>query len=136
MPGAWKGRRLFADWTLSSAGRSGARFSDHWGLQLTDWTDPRTGERTMDLIPVWGFAGKLAEVDPPSLSDYALFAKLETLDRRVKLPFGWYFYMLHGNRVDAWAGERVIKAAEAGTIVLPEHDYRVLKNWQAQPYGF
>jgi hypothetical protein len=135
-PGPWKGRRLFGDWTLSSAGRSGERFSDHWALQLNDWTDPRSGERSMGLIPVWGFTGKLAEVDRPSLSDYALYGKLETLDRRVKVPFGWYFYMLHGNRVHHWAGERVIRAAETGTIVLPEHDYRILKNWQAQPYGF
>ena len=44
--------------------------------------------------------------------------------------------MLHGNRVHAWAGHRVIAAAEEVTIVLPEHDYRVLKSWQAEPYGF
>lgn len=41
-----------------------------------------------------------------------------------------------GNRVDDAAGHRVIKAAEAGTIVLPEHDYRVLKGWEQNPYGF
>jgi hypothetical protein len=70
------------------------------------------------------------------MSDYALHGKLETLDRRVTVPFGWYFYMLHGNRVHDWAGERVIRAAEAGTIVLPGHDYRVLKAWQANTYGF
>lgn len=66
----------------TSAGRSGARFCEHWALQLTDWTDPRSGERSMELIPMWGFTGKLAEVARPSLSDYALYAKLETLDRR------------------------------------------------------
>ena len=42
--------------------------------------------------------------------------------------------MLHGNRVEA--GERVIKAAEQGLIMLPECDYRVLKRWEDQPYGF
>ena len=132
----WKGRRLFDDWTLSSAGRSGARLSDHWAIDLTDWTNPHSGERVMGLIPLWAYMRPLAKVDRPGLSDYALYSKLETLDRRVKVPFAWYFYMLHGNRVQDWAGHRVIRAAEAGTIVLPEHDYRVLKAWEDQPYGF
>jgi hypothetical protein len=37
------------------------------------------------------------------MSDYAFHGKLETLDRRVKVPFGWYFHMLH-DRVHDWAG--------------------------------
>ena len=44
--------------------------------------------------------------------------------------------MLHGNRVHDWAARRVLEAAEGGTIVLPEHDYRVLKAWEERPYGF
>lgn len=44
--------------------------------------------------------------------------------------------MLHGNRVDGDAAERVIRAAEAGTIVMPECDYRALKDWQDSRYGF
>lgn len=32
--------------------------------------------------------------------------------------------------------ERVLEAAEAGLIVLPEHDYQVLRAWQQAPYGF
>jgi len=39
-------------------------------------------------------------------------------------------------RVDDPAGRRVIQAAEAGQVVLPEHVYRVLKAWEAHPYGF
>lgn len=136
MPGAWKGRRLFEDWAYSSAGRSGARFCDHWALRLADWKDPRSPRRDMSLVPIWGFRGRLAEIAPPSMSDYSLYGKLEAMDRRLGVPFGWYTYMLHGNRVHAWAGERVIRAAEAGKLVLPEHDYRVLKAWQVNPYGF
>lgn len=135
-PGPWKGRRLFEDWAVSSAGRAGERFCHHWALDLQDWTNPRDQHRDMALIPVWGFAGKLAKVGPLSLSDYALFGKLETLDRRTKCPFAWYFYMLHGNRVEDWVGHRIIRAAEAGAIVLAEHDYRVLKGWEARIYGF
>lgn len=134
-PGPWKGRRLFEDWAYSSAGRSGARLCDHWALLLGDFTDRRTQEREMSLIPVWGFAGKLAQVKSAS-SDYGLYDKLQTMDSRLKVPFGWYFYMLHGNRVRAWTGERILRAAEEGLIVLPEHDYRVLKAWDSRPYGF
>ena len=67
---------------------------------------------------------------------YGLFSKLQTIDRRVQVPFGWYFYMLHGNRVHDDAGKRVLEAAEGGLIVLPEHDYRVLRNWADRGYGF
>lgn len=135
-PGPWKGRRLFEDWAFSSAGRSGARLCDHWALRMDDWTNPHTQERDMAIIPIWGFTGKLAEVKSASLSDYALYGKLEAMDRRLGVPFGWYAYMLHGNRVHDWAGERILRAAEAGKIVLPEHDYQVLKAWHARPYGF
>jgi hypothetical protein len=136
-PGPWGGRRLFDDWAFSSAGRSGQRLCHHWALRLTDWTHPSTRRRDMSLIPIWGFAGKLAEIkSSPSLSDYALYGKLEAMDRRLNVPFGWFTYMLHGNRVHSWAGERILRAAEAGLIVLPEHDYQVLKAWDAKPYGF
>jgi hypothetical protein len=136
-PGPWKGRRLFDDWAFSSAGRSGQRLCHHWALRLMDWTHPSTHRRDMGLVPIWGFAGKLAEIKySPSLSEYALYGKLEAMDRRLNVPFGWYAYMLHGNRVHSWAGERILRAAEAGLIVLPEHDYQVLKAWDAKPYGF
>lgn len=127
--------RLFADWAASSAGRSGARLCDHWAMQVSDYTSPK-GERSMSLIPLWASTLKLAKVEGMKGSAYELFGKLEKLDRRVKVPFAWYFYMLHGNRVDDAAGHRVIKAAEAGKVVLSEHDYRVLKSWESNPYGF
>ncbi|WP_208512331.1 hypothetical protein [Variovorax paradoxus] len=131
-----KARRLFNDWAASSAGRSGARLCDHWVVQLYDWTNPKTGERSMDLIPAWTFPKKLAEVLAKSGEVYAFYGKLQTLDRRVGVPFGWYFYMLHGNRVHDASAERVLKAAEDGLIVLQECDYQVLKAWEQRPYGF
>ncbi len=127
--------RIFADWAASSAGRSGVRLCAHWVMQISDYTSPK-GERDMAFIPAWTSTLKLAEVEGRKGSAYELFGKLEKLDRRVKVPFAWYFYMLHGNRVDDAAGHRVIKAAEAGQVVLPEHDYRVLKSWEANTYGF
>lgn len=88
------------------------------------------------MIPLWTTTLKLAEVESDKGSAYELFGKLEKLDRRVKVPFAWYFFLLHGDRVDDAAARRVIAAAEAGQIVLPEHDYRVLEAWEAHPYGF
>lgn len=127
-------RRLFDDWKRSSAG-SAASLCDHWFLELSDYTDAK-GKRSMMLIPQWAFAKPLAKVNSRKGSDYEFYAALQKLDRRVGVPFAWYFYMLHGNRVESEAGERVIRAAEDGTIVLPERDYRVLKDWQDRPYSF
>lgn len=131
-----KARRLFNDWKHSSAGRSGARLCDHWVMQLSDWADPKSNDRHLGLVPMWTFSQKLAEVDSNKGDTYAHFGKLQTLDRRVKVPFGWYFYMLHGNRVGDGSGKRVLADAEAGLIVLAEHDYRVLKDWREHGYGF
>lgn len=131
----WPGQRWMDDWALSSAGRSGRPLCAHWALQISDYTSP-AGERSMSLIPLWTHTRKIAALTKPPKSDYELYGKLEAIDRRVGVPFAWYFYMLHGNLVRDWAGERVLKAAEAGTIVLPEHDYQILRRWSAQPYGF
>jgi hypothetical protein len=132
----WKGTRFFQDWVASSAGRSGARVCRHWVFDTYDYQrDPRS-RRDMSYIPQWGFNRPLAKVDKPGKNTYELFGKLQKLDQRIGVPFSWYFYMLHGNRIKDWAGERVIKAAEQGLIVLPECDYRVLKRWGDQSYGF
>lgn len=130
-----KTRRLFDDWAMSSAGRSGHRICDSWVMSFSDWTDPQ-GERWLGLVPEWNFLKPLAKVESNKGDAYTFFGKLQTLDRRVKVPFAWYFYMLHGNRVRDGAGERVLREAEAGLIVLAEHDYRVLKSWSEMPYGF
>lgn len=131
----WRGQRFIDDWATSSTGRSGARLSAHWVLQTSDYTDSETGERTVALVPVWTFPRKLAEVTRAK-NDQELYAKLTAIDKRVGVPFVWYFWMLHGNRVHAWVVERVLEAAEADLIVLPEHDYQVLRRWNARPYGF
>ncbi len=132
---AWPGQRLIDDWTLSSAGRAGHRFCDHWALQTSDYTSPE-GERSMSVVPLWTHTRKMAAIERAPKSAYELFGKLEAIDRRVGVPFGWYFYMLHGNLISSWAGERVLEAAEAGKLVLPEHDYQVLKRWSEWSYGF
>jgi hypothetical protein len=131
-----KARRLFNDWAASSAGRSGARLCEHWAMRLSDWIDPRTNARRVGLVPLWTFGQKLAEVDAYKGDAGAFYGKLQTLDHRVGVPFGWYFFMLHGDRVHDGAGHRVLKEVEKGLIVLVEHDYQVLRAWRERPYGF
>lgn len=132
---AWRGQRLLDDWTESSAGRSGARLCRHWVFQFADHTDGN-GERAMEFVPVWTYGPKIAAIKRLPGSAYALYAKLESIDRRTGVPMGWYFWMLHGNRVEDSAGRRILHALEAGDLVLPEHDYQVLRRWAARPYGF
>ncbi len=128
-------RRLFDDWGRSSAGRSGARFCDHWAAQLSDYTDPK-GERWMSFVPLWTTTKKLAKIEGNKGGVYELFGKLEKMNLRLDVPFGWFFYMLHGNRMGDVVGRRIVQAAEDGLIVLPEHDYQVLASWKSQEYGF
>lgn len=130
-----KTRRMFEDWDASSAGRSGARLCSSWAAQISDRTDA-TGVRYMSYIPLWTHTRKMAKIDGTTGSAYELYGKLEKLDQRLGVPFAWYFYMLHDNLVRDDAGHRVIDAAERGLIVLPEHDYQVLRRWRERPYGF
>lgn len=131
-----KARRIFDDWRNSSAGLSGARIVDHWAMSMSDYTDPRTGERFLNITPIWTVKKKLAEVDSSKGNDHGFFGKLQTLDERVGVPFGWYFFMLHGNRVHDGAGKRALQVAENGLVFMPEHDYKVLRSWRERPYGF
>ncbi|MGZ3240199.1 MAG: hypothetical protein ACXWJK_07370, partial [Burkholderiaceae bacterium] len=135
-PYAWGGARWFKDWEESSAGRSGARACAHWYFDINDWQRTPNSERSIGFIPQWGFKRKLAEINKAGSNPYELFAKLQKIDDRTGVPFHWYFYMLHGNRVHSWASKFIVKAAEDGLIVLPESDYRVLKRYEEQLYGF
>jgi hypothetical protein len=130
----WRGQRLFNDWTLSSAGRSGARLCEHWVMDTSDHTDA-SGVRHVNFIPMWTHTFKMAKVErAPDI--HALLSKLQSIDRRTGVPFAWFFYMLHGNRVQDAAGKAIHDGAERGEIDLPEHDYQVLRRWRVRPYGF
>lgn len=132
----WPGQRFLDDWSASSAGRAGERACLRWTFKTADHTD-RMGVRTMDVVPQWGHTRKIAELkNTGKLDVYSLYGKLTQLDERVGYRFAWYFYGLHGNLVKSGQMERVLEAAEAGLIVLPEHDYQVLRAWQQAPYGF
>ena len=136
----FKLRRLFDDWMNCSAGKSGSRFCDHWYVDVSDYTEPPNnrlaGKRYMYLIPQWTTAKKLAKVESHKGNDYTFVGNVEKLDQRVNVPFAWYFFMLHGNRVSDGVGKRMLQIVEAGTTVMPECDYQVLKQWCDRPYGF
>lgn len=90
----------------------------------------------MHLIPQWTTAKKLAKVESNKGNDYTFVGNVEKLDQRVKVPFAWYFFMLHGNRVSDGVGKRMLQILENGTTVMPECDYQVLRQWRDRPYGF
>ena len=129
-------RRIFEDWTQSSAGRAGERICTRWAFKTSDWTDPR-GERTVTFIPKWAHRKKIAGLkDTHRLDVYGLYGRLNQFDQRVGMPFAWYFYGLHGNLVLAGHLQRVLEGAERGLIVMPEHDYQILRRWGEASYGF
>lgn len=132
----WPGRRFFDDWTDSSAGSAGERVCTRWTFNTSDYTDER-GVRHLSFVPQWAHTRKIAALkDTYKLDAYGLYGKLNQFDARIGMPFAWFFYGLHGNLVKSGQMERVLEAAEAGLIVLPERDYAVLRRWQQDPYGF
>ncbi|QCP55079.1 hypothetical protein FAZ95_38735 [Trinickia violacea] len=132
----WPERRFFDDWTASSAGLAGERACLRWTFNTSDYTDP-SDVRYLSFVPQWAHTRKIAELTNTGKLDlYSLYGKLKQLDERVGMPFAWYFYGLHGNLVKSGQMERVLEAAEDGLIVLPEHDYQVLRRWHQVPYGF
>jgi hypothetical protein len=132
----WCGRRFFDDWAASSAGRDGERACQRWVFSTQDYTDPRSG-RDMNFVPRWTHTRKIAALkNTAKLDVYSLYGKLTQFDDRIGHRFAWYFYGLHGNLILSGQMERVIEAAEAGLIVLSEHDYQVLRRWADDQYGF
>jgi hypothetical protein len=107
-----------------------------WTFNTSDYADPQ-GVRYLSFVPQWAHTRKVAELkNTGKLDVYSLYGKLTQFDERVGYPFAWYFYGLHGNLVKSGQIERMLSAAEDGLIVLPEHDYQVLRRWHDAPYGF
>ncbi|AJY38111.1 hypothetical protein I6G56_01000 (plasmid) [Burkholderia humptydooensis] len=132
----WRGRRFFDDWAASSAGRAGERACLRWAFATSDYASPG-GNRQVDFIPWWAHTRKIAELkNTAKLDVYSLYGKLTQFDERIGHRFAWFFYGVHGNLIKEGQMTRVLEAAEAGLIVLPEHDYQVLRSWGDDPYGF
>lgn len=135
----WRVQRWFEDWAYSSAGRSGAIAGHHWAFDTSDWpSGNRYHGRQLNFVPMWTHTAKIAALENTHrLNDHELYGRLLRLQERTGgVPFGWYFYMLHGNLVKDECGIRVHRAAQRGVIDLPEHDYRLLAGWAEDRYGF
>lgn len=152
-----KEARFFQDWRESSAWLSGARLCAHWWLDLADaygrlsyiprWADSDCSFPSVSLGSRWSTPSPGSITSPPDFSlprvensahrsVYTLMATLEEFDQRAGYPMAWFFYMLHGNRVEQAVGDAVAKAVKDGRIGLPEHDARVLARWREKSYGF
>ncbi|SAK61670.1 hypothetical protein AWB79_02825 [Caballeronia hypogeia] len=109
----------------------------HLGLKPPQDHVDQQGVRELSFVPQWAHTRKIAELkNTRNLDVYSQYGMLTQFDERIGMPFAWYFYGLHGNLVKSGQMERVLEAAEAGLIALPEHDYRVLRRWGDAPYGF
>lgn len=128
-----KARRFFNDWTESSAGL--VRLNRHWVGLISDTTDEK-GDRWLSFIPRWTAKKPPAKVDGGKGTISDLNGKLFALDARQGVPFAWFFFMLHGNRVDDEAGVRMAEAVKTGKVVLPPNDAKILLRWEARRYGF
>lgn len=125
-------QRFYTDWAASSAGRFGNRLFDHWTVSFVDYDDGRG--RQLRGTPRWLAEGTLPQIELVSgETAFALMDRLQRFDERVGCAFGWYFFMLHGNRGDrradrrggrgrghrlAGLGSRNSAALEAGTLWL------------------
>jgi len=113
--------RFYADWSASSAGRLANHLFDHWAVRFSDHEDDRG--RHLHGIPVWLTRKTLPKIETKSgQTVFALMDQLQRLDGRVGCTFGWYFFMLHGNRIGPSVGEQVTEAVEDGMITLPRWD--------------
>lgn len=129
-------RRLFADWQRSSAGQGGARFCDHWFIDHSDYTWP-DGRRAVTMIPQWVTQKALPQLARKrDMTVYALYDLLLRFDQKAGYPFAWFFFMLHGNRINDWAGEMMAQGVAGGAVGLPAHDRQVLMAWNQHRYGF
>lgn len=131
--------RLFRDWQESSAGQNGHRFCDHWYFSTNDYTDS-DGKRHLSVIPRWSDkyrACDLPEIHPGKEASYIdVFSMLQDFDEQAGHDFAWYFFMLHGGKIDAKAGLSVAQGIANCSIWIPERDEQVLMRWYGRQYGF
>ena len=124
--------RFFQDWEGSSAGSR--RVYEHFGFEIHDYED--RGERRLGFIVR---PHRLPEESLPKeeeASVHILMDRIEAIDRELGLPFGWFFLMVHGNRIPAEVGHLIATGLREGRVRLPDRDARVLLRWAEDPYGF
>lgn len=124
--------RFFQDWEESSARPQ--RVFAHWALDARDYT--HKGEREVGFIPRPLKPPKERLLMTPEASMHALMDRIESVDREVGLPFGWFFLMTHGRWVEPDVGLAIAEGLKAQRVRLPDPDARVLLRWADRSYGF
>lgn len=124
--------RFFRDWDESSA--SAERVFPHWALDIHDYE--HQGQREIGFIPRPLRTPAEQLVSPKDASVHILMDRIEAIDREIGVPFGWFFLMTHGNRVDPDVGHAIAGALRAQRVRLPDRDAAVLLRWADRPYGF
>lgn len=124
--------RFFQDWEESSAGSR--RVYDYFGFEIHDYEE--RGERRLGFIIR---PHRLPEKSLPKeegSSVHILMDRIEAIDREIRLPFGWFFLMVHGNRIPAEVVHAIAAGLREGRVRLPNRDAQVLLRWADDPYGF
>ena len=123
--------RFFQDWEESSARTS--RVYEHWALDIRDYE--HKGERELAFIPR---PLRLPEehLEAGDSSVHILMDRVEAIDREMGLPFAWFFFMTHGNKVSPAVGEAIAQGLREARVRLPEHDAKVLLRWADEQYLF
>lgn len=62
--------------------------------------------------------------------------RIEAIDRKIGVPFGWFFLMTHANWVDPDVGDEIVKGLKAQRVRLPDRDAAVLMRWANRKYSF
>lgn len=128
-------QRWFMDWARSSAGCSGALPEHHWFFSIREgvWKE----KPFCEVIPGWATRKKLPDFSKAKIRSVARLVEwLEAFDVKAGHPFAWYFFMLHGNRIERDVGFRVVEAIRHGLGWLSESDRKVLLKWAERSYGF
>lgn len=127
-------RRLFADWSASSAGEHAA-FCDHWVLALSEYRD-REGLPQITVKPITTYSGEIPGLPQGQDTRGAALANaIHSYDRQLGYLFAWYFMML-GQKAGNLALANAVLADQMGAYeYLPKRDLKVLREWESRPYG-
>lgn len=127
-------QRFFRDWSQSSAAE-GAHFCRHWVLALRKYMDSDR-ECRLTARPVSTFSGELPVLPPgASLQGEELAKAIHAYDRDLGYPFAWYFIMLSRKAANFALAEAVLRDQMGAYDYLPARDLKVLRQWEARPYG-
>lgn len=127
-------RRFFRDWAGSSAW-DGGPFCHHWVLALREYIDS-DGECRLSAKPISTFAGRVSRLpEGERLQGVQLANAIHGYDRQVGYPFAWFFNMVCSHAENYALAQAVLRDQMGAYDYLPAKDLKVLRQWEARPYG-